>query len=151
MVRPPDRNCPVGQSLQPVSLEALGVLLTNVPASHALCAVQDVAVVVAPARHWPERHHVIAGLDEEAGGTWLALGDDGVVAAILNRYGSLGPAPGKRSRGELPLEAVDYSEARVAASALSRDCFIWSTNLCTTSATNFWASTRTSGRMRCFI
>ena len=54
VVRPPDRNCPVGQSLQPVSLEALGVLLTNVPASHALCAVQDVAVVVAPDRHLPD-------------------------------------------------------------------------------------------------
>ena len=74
---------------------------------------------LAPARHWPERRHVTAGLDEEAGGTWLALGDDGIVAAILNRYGSLGPAPGKRSRGELPLEAVDYAEARVAASALA--------------------------------
>ena len=36
-----------------MSLEALGALLTNVPASHALCAVQDVAVVVAPPRHWP--------------------------------------------------------------------------------------------------
>ncbi len=74
----------------------------------------------APARHWPDRAHVIAGKDIEAGGTWLALNDDGVAAAILNRYGSLGPAPDKRSRGELPLEAVDHAEARVAAEALAQ-------------------------------
>lgn len=73
----------------------------------------------APARHWPDRGHVVAGRDAEAGGTWLALCDDGVVAAILNRRGSLGPQPGKRSRGELPLEAVDHAEARVAAQALA--------------------------------
>lgn len=74
----------------------------------------------APARHWPDRDHVVAGRDLEAGGTWLALGDDGVVAAILNRRNSLGPAAGKRSRGELPLEAVDHAEARVAAGALAQ-------------------------------
>jgi len=74
----------------------------------------------APARHWPDRAHVVAGRDEEAGGTWLALGEDGVVAAILNRRGSLGPQTGKRSRGELPLEAVDHAEARVAANALAQ-------------------------------
>ena len=45
-----------------------------------------------PARHWPERDHVTAGIDELAGGTWLALNDDGVCSAILNRPHSLGPA-----------------------------------------------------------
>jgi uncharacterized protein with NRDE domain len=73
-----------------------------------------------PGRHWPDRGHVIAGRDIEAGGTWMALCDDGVAAAILNRRGSLGPAAGKRSRGELPLEAVDHAEARVAAQALAQ-------------------------------
>ncbi len=73
----------------------------------------------APARHWPDRSHVIAGIDELAGGTWLALNDDGVVASILNRQHSLGPAEDKRSRGELPLEAVDHAEAREAAKALA--------------------------------
>ena len=68
-----------------------------------------------PARHWPERDHVTAGIDELAGGTWLALNDDGVCTAILNRPHSLGPADGKRSRGELPLEAVDHAEASEAA------------------------------------
>ena len=72
-----------------------------------------------PARHWAERKHVVAGVDELAGGTWLALNDDGVCAAILNRSHTLGPAKDKRSRGELPLEAVDHAEAYEAAKALS--------------------------------
>ena len=71
-----------------------------------------------PARHWPDRPQVLAGLDELAGGTWLGLNDDGVVAAVLNRRGSLGPEGGKRSRGELVLEALDHAEAEAAATAL---------------------------------
>ena len=72
-----------------------------------------------PARHWDDRDNVVAGQDELAGGTWLALNDDRVVAAILNRRGSLGPDPDKRSRGELPLEACDHAEAREATRALA--------------------------------
>lgn len=72
-----------------------------------------------PARHWPDRADVIAGRDELAGGTWLGLNEQGVVAAILNRIGTLGPAPDKRSRGELPLEALDHETAEAAAEALS--------------------------------
>jgi len=72
-----------------------------------------------PARHWPDRNHVVAGRDELAGGTWLAMNDDRLVAAVLNRRGSLGPDEQKRSRGELPLEAVDHAEARAAAKALT--------------------------------
>ncbi|MBY0510057.1 MAG: NRDE family protein [Rhodospirillaceae bacterium] len=68
-----------------------------------------------PARHWPDRADVVAGLDELAGGTWMGLNDNGVTACILNRYGSLGPAPGKRSRGELVLDALDHSDAQDAA------------------------------------
>ncbi len=72
-----------------------------------------------PARHWPDRGHVVAGLDQLAGGTWLGINDDGIVAAALNRVGGLGPHPDFRSRGELPLEALDHAEAGVAAEALS--------------------------------
>ena len=72
-----------------------------------------------PARHWDDRDNVVAGQDELAGGTWLALNDDRVVAAILNRRDSLGPDPDKRSRGELPLEACDHAEAREATRALA--------------------------------
>ncbi|MGF1593956.1 MAG: NRDE family protein [Kiloniellaceae bacterium] len=72
-----------------------------------------------PGRHWPDRPEAIAGLDRTAGGSWLGMNDDGVVAAILNRRGSLGPAPGKRSRGELVLEALDHADALTAAEALA--------------------------------
>ncbi|MSO73901.1 MAG: hypothetical protein EXQ99_01940 [Alphaproteobacteria bacterium] len=71
-----------------------------------------------PARHWPDRPDVVAGCDQLGGGSWLGLNDHGVVAAILNRVGSLGPAPGKRSRGELVLEALDHADAADAAEAL---------------------------------
>jgi len=73
----------------------------------------------APARHWPDRPEVVAGLDRLAGGSWLGINDWGVAAAILNRHGSLGPAPGQRSRGELVLEALDHPDAVAAAEALS--------------------------------
>lgn len=72
-----------------------------------------------PGRHWQDRVEVVAGQDKTAGGTWLGLNDWGVVAGILNRPGSLGPDPALRSRGELPLEALDHAEAAVAAKALS--------------------------------
>jgi Transport and Golgi organisation 2 len=72
-----------------------------------------------PGRHWPDRPEVIAGLDEQAGGSWLGINDHGVVAAVLNRVGTLGPATGKRTRGELVLEALDHVDAAAAAAALA--------------------------------
>ncbi|MDJ0946692.1 MAG: NRDE family protein [Kiloniellales bacterium] len=74
----------------------------------------------APGRHWPERPEVMAGLDLLGGGSWLGLNSaTGLVAAILNRRGSLGPQPGKRSRGELVLRALDAESARAAAAELA--------------------------------
>lgn len=73
-----------------------------------------------PGRHWPDRPEVVAGIDLLAGGTWLGLNDWGVAAAILNRTGSLGPAAGLRSRGELVLEALDHADAVDAATALAQ-------------------------------
>ena len=72
-----------------------------------------------PARHWPDRRHVTGGLDRLAGGTWMAINDDGLIACVLNRMHTLGPVAGKRSRGELPLEALDHAEADIAAEALA--------------------------------
>lgn len=72
-----------------------------------------------PARHWPERPRSVAGLDEQAGGSWLGLNDDGVVAAVLNRQGSLGAAADKRSRGDLVLQALDHVTAEAAAGAIA--------------------------------
>src|SRR2546422_7569338 len=59
-----------------------------------------------PGRHWPDRPEVVAGLDALAGGSWVGINDWGVAAAVLNRHGSLGPMPDRRSRGELVLEAL---------------------------------------------
>ena len=73
----------------------------------------------APDRHWPDRPEVVGGLDVLAGGSWLGVNDWGVAAAVLNRHGSLGPAPDRRSRGELVLEALDHADAVAAAEALS--------------------------------
>jgi uncharacterized protein with NRDE domain len=72
-----------------------------------------------PGRHWPDRENVIAGIDQLAGGTWMGLNDEGVVAGILNRKDSLGPDDLLRSRGEIVLEALDHADAADAADALS--------------------------------
>jgi uncharacterized protein with NRDE domain len=66
----------------------------------------------------PSRPRVLGGLDEIAGGTWLAANDRGVVAGLTNR-----PAPGgrdltKRSRGELPLMAAEQLSADEGVSHL---------------------------------
>ncbi len=71
----------------------------------------------SPAAYWPDRPGVVAGRDRLVGGTWMALGPQGMVCAVLNRTGSLGPAPGKRSRGELPLMALEHASAASAAAA----------------------------------
>jgi len=71
-----------------------------------------------PGRHWPDRPWVVAGLDQQAGGSWLGLNGHGLFAGVMNRAGSLGPAAGKRSRGELVLEALDHADALEAAKAL---------------------------------
>jgi len=69
-----------------------------------------------PAEYWPG---ICGGRDTLAGGTWLAVNRAGVAAAVLNREGTLGPAPGKRSRGELPLLALREASAAHAATAIT--------------------------------
>ena len=70
-----------------------------------------------PGEYWPEQHSVVAGRDRFGGGTWMAM-RGGMVAAVLNRPGSLGPVPGKRSRGELPLMALRHRSVSEAYTAL---------------------------------
>jgi hypothetical protein len=59
-----------------------------------------------PARHWPGSP-LIGGLDEQAGGTWLAV-HPGLprVGCILNGRGEFAPPDRRRSRGDLPLRAA---------------------------------------------
>ena len=59
-----------------------------------------------PARHWPGSP-LIGGIDEQAGGTWLAVHPDVPrISCILNGRGEAAPASRRRSRGELPLRAA---------------------------------------------
>ena len=79
-----------------------------------------------PGRYWPDHPDTIAGRDRTAGGTWMGMNRHGVVAAVLNRPGTLGPAAGKRSRGELPLLALDHPTAERAAQAIAElDAAAW--------------------------
>ena len=59
-----------------------------------------------PARHWPGSP-LIGGLDEQAGGTWLAVQPDlPRVSCLLNGRGAPADPARRRSRGELPLHAA---------------------------------------------
>ncbi len=73
-----------------------------------------------PPAAWWDDTAIIGGRDRSAGGSWMALGGSGVVAAVLNRPGSLGPAEGKRSRGELPILAAGAPSAESAADMITR-------------------------------
>ena len=72
-----------------------------------------------PARHWPGSP-LIGGLDEQAGGTWLAVHPDlPRVSCILNGRGEFARPDRRRSRGELPLRAA--AEGRLALRELHAD------------------------------
>jgi hypothetical protein len=59
-----------------------------------------------PARHWAGSP-LVGGIDEQAGGTWLAVRPDiPRVACLLNGRGTAADPAGRRSRGELPLRAA---------------------------------------------
>ncbi|MFB6261281.1 MAG: NRDE family protein [Thiohalorhabdaceae bacterium] len=72
-----------------------------------------------PAPHWPERPEVVAPLDELADGTWFGVNRYGLVAAVANRAGTHGPLAGKRSRGQLVLEALEHADVDTAIKALA--------------------------------
>src|SRR5580700_3122857 len=69
-----------------------------------------VAMTVLRAAH----PRILGGRDEEAGGTWLAVNEHGVVAGLTNRPSPDGRDPAKRSRGELPLAFAAYQDAAQA-------------------------------------
>jgi uncharacterized protein with NRDE domain len=61
---------------------------------------------------------VLGGQDLLAGGTWLAVNEQGMVAGLTNQPSADGRDPTKRSRGELPLAFAEYSEAAEAVRAV---------------------------------
>lgn len=59
-----------------------------------------------PARHWPGSP-LVGGLDEQAGGTWLAVHPEiPRVACLLNGRGVFAEPARRRSRGDLSLRAA---------------------------------------------
>lgn len=60
---------------------------------------------------------ILGGRDEQAGGTWLAVNERGVVAGLTNRPSPAGSDPGRRSRGELPLLLAAEPSANAAVEA----------------------------------
>lgn len=71
-----------------------------------------------PGRHWTEHPSVRGGLDLQGMGTWLALSDASVLALLLNRPTPDPFAAGLRSRGELPLLALEHGSAAAAADVI---------------------------------
>src|SRR6202051_1248519 len=57
---------------------------------------------------------IVGGRDEEAGGTWLAVNEHGVVAGLTNRPSPDGRDLSKRSRGELPIALAEHRDAASA-------------------------------------
>jgi uncharacterized protein with NRDE domain len=62
---------------------------------------------------------VLGGRDLVAGGTWLAVNADGVLAGLTNQPAGHSPDPSKRTRGELPLLFAAYPDA---ATAVAKVC-----------------------------
>ncbi|PLX63228.1 NRDE family protein [Sedimenticola selenatireducens] len=71
-----------------------------------------------PGQHWPAQPEVTAGLDHLGGGTWLGMNRQAVVATVMNREGTLGPARDKKSRGDLVLQALQHPTAEAALHAV---------------------------------
>ena len=71
-----------------------------------------------PGRWWPDAPGITAWRDRASGGSWLGVNEHGVVATVVNHLDELGPAPGKRSRGEIVLRALRATGAATAIDAL---------------------------------
>lgn len=75
---------------------------------HLLLAANRDEFHARPARPmawWDWPHGPLAGLDEKAGGTWLAVARDGRWAAVTN-FRDPGAGQGIRSRGDLPVQFI---------------------------------------------
>jgi uncharacterized protein with NRDE domain len=69
---------------------------------------------------WLEEPQLLAGRDQQAGGTWLGVADDGRFACVLNGSGAA-PSPDAPSRGQLVPRALRAVGSSDACRALARD------------------------------
>ena len=65
-----------------------------------------------PATFWPEDPRILGGRDKQAGGTWMAIHQDGRIAGVTNYRDLANINPDARSRGELP---INYLKGEVGA------------------------------------
>ncbi|MEM6531229.1 MAG: NRDE family protein [Myxococcota bacterium] len=68
-----------------------------------------------------EPPRIVGGRDLLAGGTWMAINENGVIAGVTNQRSPRGRDGSKRSRGEIPLDlarCLSASEAAVRAADL---------------------------------
>lgn len=67
-----------------------------------------------PAQFWPDAPDVLAGRDEQAGGTWLGITRNGRFAAVTN-VREAQAATGRRSRGDLTADFLRGDESAAVA------------------------------------
>ena len=64
-----------------------------------------------PAKHWPKQFpNIIGGYDEEKGGTWIAINNNGLVSIIHNRSLEKNNNIIKRTRGHIILELLNFEK-----------------------------------------
>jgi uncharacterized protein with NRDE domain len=111
-----------GRSLRPMCL--LVVLHRVVPGAPLVVGANRderrdrPARALATLRSGPPR--VVGGLDELAGGSWLAVNERGVLVGLTNQVSGRPPDPQRRSRGELPLLGAAQPSAPAAVAELAR-------------------------------
>lgn len=91
----------------------------------------------------------VGGCDLVAGGTWLATSTYGMVAGLLNRRTEGSPDPSRRSRGLLPLLALEAPSARAAEptiAALDPEAYN-PFNLLVADAHDAWVAQNVGGRL----
>lgn len=64
---------------------------------------------------------VFGGRDLQAGGTWLGVGETGLVVGMLNRQSPTPPDPTRRSRGQLCLDLLAVRTAAEAAVRVAQE------------------------------
>lgn len=57
---------------------------------------------------------ILGGRDEQAGGTWMAVNESGVIAGLTNLPSRAASDPAKRTRGELPIALAAHPDATAA-------------------------------------